>query len=88
MEHTSVTLDCELSKPNQKVTWLKNGEEIIASDDVELVVDDTVHKLVLKSASIDDDAEYTIRLENNEESSAHLYVEGLQPWSKVVISSK
>jgi len=76
VEHGSITLECELSKPNQKVTWLKNGADLSPSEHVNITTEETIHKLILPDALMEDDAEYTIRLENGEQSSAHLIVEG------------
>ncbi len=61
-EEDSVILTCELSKPDQKPAWLKNGKEIQPDDRVDISVDGTVHKLTIPKSAVDDSAEYTVKL--------------------------
>ena len=55
--------------------WLRDGEQITVADGYDIVVDGTKHKLVIRRASLDDEAEYTVMVGNNE-SSTLLLVEG------------
>ena len=55
--------------------WLRDGEQITLADGYDIVVDGTKHKLVIRRASLDDEAEYTVMVGNNE-SSTMVFVEG------------
>ena len=75
LEGDTITLACELNKPNKPAMWLRDGEQITVADGYEIIVDGNVHKLVIRRASFDDEAEYTIMVGNNE-SSTMVFVEG------------
>lgn len=71
-----VTLTCTVSKDDVQLTWKKNGTEIKPDGKkYELVVDGTVHRLVIHDAQLDDDAEYQCCL-GDDMSSCRLHVEG------------
>ena len=76
-EKQSVTFECEVSKPNKKVTWLKAGKEIKPSKDVEITAEGTVHRLTLKSAKKEDAVEFTAKLPSDK-TSAKLTLKGRQ----------
>ena len=38
IEGQSVTLTCSMDKPDQKVTWYKNGQEIVPDDNVKVTI--------------------------------------------------
>ena len=85
-EKQSVTLECEVSKPNKKVTWLKAGKEIKPSKDVEITAEGTIHRLTLKSAKKEDAVEFTAKLPSDK-TSAKLTFQGRQiTMSKILIS--
>lgn len=75
IEGNPVTLICEVNKPNVKATWFKDKVEIGQSENCVLGVNGNVHTLALFKAELDDEAEYTIKLEDKE-STALLLVEG------------
>lgn len=75
IESSTVTLECQLSQPDEEVTWLKDGKKITPSENVELVVDGTWHRLILKDVPLDAEAEYTAKVDD-EDSKAMLWVEG------------
>ncbi|KAK7507540.1 hypothetical protein BaRGS_00001475, partial [Batillaria attramentaria] len=68
------TLECEVSKPNLKARWLKDGKEISPSDHCRLIVDGPVHRLEIPQASLDDEADYTIEV-RDKSSKAMVLVE-------------
>ena len=74
-EEENVTLECTVSEPDAVVTWLRNGEPITADEHCKITVKGTVHKLTIKKAMLEDDAEYTIKTANDK-SSAKLNVKG------------
>ncbi len=62
-EKDSVTLECEVSKPDQKVVFLKNGKPIkLDNKRIKQVSEGTVHKLIIDESVLDDTAEYTAKL--------------------------
>ena len=77
-EEESVTLECELSKPDQKVKWLKNGKEIKPDKKRGVLpkVEGTKHTLTIPKTLKDDTAEYTVKI-GDEETKGKLTVEGM-----------
>ena len=77
-EEESVTLECELSKPDQKVKWLKNGKEIKPDRKRGVLpkVEGTKHTLTIPKTLKDDTAEYTVKI-GDEETKGKLTVEGM-----------
>jgi hypothetical protein len=71
-----VELECTLSKPNVKVRWLKNRKPLTPSDRIQILCDRYRHMLRIMEAIPEDDAEYTIVLPNDKESSANLSIYG------------
>ena len=59
-----VTLQCELSKPNQKVTWLKNGKALSFKEKnrYKISADGTKHTLIIPKADAEDATEFTCSL--------------------------
>ena len=55
--------------------WLRDGEQITSTDGYEIVVDGNVHKLLIRRASLEDEAEYTCMV-GSEDTTGMLYVEG------------
>lgn len=74
-EKQPFTFTCQVSKPNAKARWLKDGQEITPADDVEISHDGQIHTLTKKDASLDDKGKYTVVIENKS-SSAMLSVTG------------
>ena len=76
-EEESVTLECELSKPDQKVKWLKDGKEIKPDKKrgIEIKVDGKKHILTIPKSLVDDTGDYTVKC-GDVESKAKLTVEG------------
>jgi len=77
----TVTLTCEVNKPNKVAMWLRDGEQVTVADGFEIVVEGNVHKLIIRRASLDHEAEYTCMI-GNVDTTTMLYVEGtvLLPW--------
>ena len=76
-EDESVTLECELSKPDQPVKWFKNGKEIKPDKKKRIVlkVEGKKHSLHIPKCLIDDTAEYSVNF-NDQETRAKINVEG------------
>ena len=60
MVRQTATFVCEISKPDETATWLKNGAEIKAGGRFEIRVEGTKHTLVIKDGELSDQAEYTV----------------------------
>ena len=79
-EHATVTLECELSKPDVKVTWMLNGAELTLGPKYETIDEGTIHKLVIHDVSPEHVADYTVKVAvkvGELMSTAHLSVEGM-----------
>ncbi len=76
-EEQSVTLECELSKPDQKVQWLKNGKEIKPDRKRGVIpkVEGTKHIFTIPKTMLDDTAEYTVKFKD-QTTKGKLTVEG------------
>ncbi len=76
-EEQGVTLECELSKPDQKVKWFKNGKEIKPDRKRGIVpkVEGTKHTLTIPKSLSEDTAEYAVKL-GDKETKGNLTVEG------------
>ncbi len=76
-EEESVTLECELSKPDQPVKWFKDGKEIKPHKKRGIIpkVVGTKHSLTIPKALKDDTAEYSVKC-GDEETKGKLTVEG------------
>ncbi len=74
-ESETATFTCELSKPDKKVTWHKNGKEIVPDEHFEIKAEGTVHTLKVKDTVSEDAAEYSVKL-GDETTKAKLTVVG------------
>ena len=77
-EEQSATLECELSKPNQKVKWFKNGKEIKPDKKrgIQPKVEGIKHSLTIPNTEKDDTAEYSVKC-GDQETKGKLTVEGM-----------
>ncbi|CAH1802745.1 unnamed protein product, partial [Owenia fusiformis] len=74
MEKETASFECEISKPDQKATWYIEGEEVQESERVQIDMDSTIHSLTIKDCVLDDEAEYSIKIQDVT-SKATLYVD-------------
>jgi len=74
-----VTLACTVSKDDVQLTWKKNGN-VLKPDGkkYEVVVEGAVHKLVIRDARPDDEAEYECCF-GDQLTSCKLRVQGMAP---------
>ena len=75
VEKQSITLECEVSKPDRQATWMRAGTVLEPSDRIEIRVEGTKHFLTIKNCTLEDEAMYTIKVEEAE-STGKLLVEG------------
>ena len=91
-EEDSVTLECELSKPDQKVKWFKDGKEIKPDRKRGIApkVESTKHSLTIPKALTEDMAEYSVKC-GDEETKGKLTVEGrlltIVPYQTLLLNS-
>ena len=71
----NVVLSCELSKPNRKVSWYKNGTEIKPSDRIVVETSGTKQTLTVKKCTKHDAGEFTCRI-GEEETKAKVTIAG------------
>lgn len=71
----SVTLECELTKPNVRVQWMKGKDPIASSDKYQLIMDGAVHRLTILNVTGDDLSDYSV-VARGKTSSAKLSIEG------------
>ena len=74
MEKESITLTCEVSKPDRAATWMKDGKPL-PKDRFTTKVEGCKHTLTITNAHLDDESKYTIKVEGAE-STGKLSVEG------------
>ena len=74
-----MTLECQLSKANVDVTWLKDGKPVTADDKHIIQVEESWHRLTLPSVGLDEEAEYTVQI-GDQSTKAMLWVEGMYIW--------
>ncbi|KAM8871723.1 obscurin-like protein 1a [Synchiropus picturatus] len=74
LEKHRVILECTVSSPQCAATWYKEGEELETSKQVEILVDDCTHKLVIKQVELEDEGTYSIEV-GEHISKAKLLVE-------------
>lgn len=75
-EKDTVSLSCEVSKPDVMVDWLLNQEILKPSDKYNMEQDGTTHTLTIQEVSPDDSGTYTARCGGNE-TSASLTIKGI-----------
>ena len=79
-EGQTVTLECEVSKPNQQVAWFKNGKKITKPDkNMKIERDGTVHRLTMTNATPTDAAEFSATVANDK-TVGNVKVEGASAW--------
>jgi hypothetical protein len=58
-EKETLTLTCELNKPDKKVKWLKNGKEIKPDKRIKFSVDQYQRQLIMTDVTLTDSDKYT-----------------------------
>ncbi len=77
VENDVATFECELSKPNKKVSWLKNGKPLKPSDKHEIVTEGPRHFLRIPKCELKDAGDFSVKVDGESAvSSAKLSVHG------------
>ena len=76
-EKESVVLECEVSKPDFKPKWFKDGKEIKPDKKkgITTKIDGRKHSLTIPSTRVDDSGKYSVQL-GDRETECNLTVEG------------
>ncbi|KAM9836161.1 obscurin-like protein 1a [Aulostomus maculatus] len=74
LEKHRVILECTVSSPRSSATWYKDGEELVPSGRVEILVDGCSHKLVIQQVGVEDEGSYSVEV-GEHTSTAKLMVE-------------
>lgn len=53
-----IVLSCELSRPNGKVTWFKDGQKLRESENIKLKTEGPYRRLKILRSGIEDSGEY------------------------------
>lgn len=76
IEKQTITFTCKLSKPNKKVTWYKDGEELTpANERYSFEIENCSYTMTLKDTVLDDEAKYSMKI-GDEETTCVLRVDG------------
>ena len=81
---TSVTFECEVSKPRLSPLWFKDEQPIRSSRKYDITSEGCVHTLVLKNVETMDEADYTVRVKSIK-STANLCIQGNDTSSTEII---
>ena len=58
-EKESATLECELTKPNKQVKWLRNKKPVKETSKIKIIADDKVHKLEFTDITLKEEGKYS-----------------------------
>lgn len=75
IEGETVTLQCEVSKPDVDGVWFKDNVELAPDEKFEPILDGVFQALTIHDVELEDEAEYTIEVPGDS-STATLWVEG------------
>ena len=75
VEAQPFTFTCQVSKPNAKARWLRDGQEVTPADGYEITVDGQMHTLAKEEAVLEDKGKFTAIFEGKS-TAANLAVSG------------
>ncbi|XP_036426457.1 obscurin-like protein 1a isoform X2 [Colossoma macropomum] len=65
IELDPVVLHCELSRPDATARWIKDGVEVLQSDNVTIQAEGNMRRLIIRSAQLSDAGAYTCQAGDN-----------------------
>ena len=68
-----------MSKPDKDVAFYRKGKKIKKSDKYKIESDGCVHRLIISDCTLDEAADFTAKLRDDETTTANLTVEGELP---------
>ena len=82
-EKQEIFLEVKVNKPGQTPIWMFENKEVSTSEHIQLKSEGLIHRLVIKSATLDDEGVYKVVF-GDIKSSANVLVDGeLQLFHKV-----
>ena len=84
MENQTMTLTCEVNKPDLEAKWTKDGKPLVTSDRVKVICEGHTHSVEIAETVLEDDSVYKCVVKDKK-TSARLTVKGLLEIMKVVI---
>ena len=89
-EETTATLECEVSREDAEVRWLRDGQDIRKTKKYEMIIDGHKRALLIHDCTLDDSKTYTCDAKNFktscflnvERESTHTFVEVVQSLRK------
>ncbi|XP_077990140.1 twitchin-like isoform X3 [Glandiceps talaboti] len=80
-EKDRTVLHCELSLPEAKLLWFRDGEPVRPNNRVIIKHEGIVHKLIIEDTTLDDEGEYEVKVQGRDDKSCYceLMVEELKP---------
>ena len=58
-EKETATLECELTKPNKPVKWLRNKKPVKETNKIKIVADENLHKLEFTDVTLKEEGKYS-----------------------------
>ncbi|XP_036425855.1 obscurin-like protein 1 isoform X14 [Colossoma macropomum] len=80
-----VVLSCELSRPNGKVTWLKDGQKLQESENIKLKTEGPYRRLKILHSRVEDSGEYVC---DTADDSKFFYLSIKEPPVRIVSPSQ
>lgn len=79
----AVRMDAVITgKPQPRIRWQRNGQDLVSGGGVKILSKDGVYSVVIDRVTQSDDAEYSVRAENevgSAQTSANICVQGKNP---------
>ena len=74
-ENQEIFLEVKVNKPGQSPVWTLENKEVSSSKHIQLTSEGLIHRLVIKTASLDDEGVYKVAF-GDKKSSANVLVDG------------
>ncbi|CAF0827406.1 unnamed protein product, partial [Didymodactylos carnosus] len=74
IENNEAIFECQLSIDDAQVEWYHNNQRLINSNHHIIASRDTLHQLIIPHVNMNDEGEYSIRVDNKNTSTGQLYV--------------
>ena len=75
-EYDTLTLECIVTKPNKKVKWFFDNQQLEGNDRCKFETDEKIHRLIISNISPNDEGNYDVVTESDRKSSAFISVKG------------
>ena len=75
-ENNEAVFECQLSKDDSHVEWWFRGTPIVPSHHHLIASRGVIHQLIIPKVAMNDEGEYSVRVDNKNTSTAQLFVKG------------